>query len=413
MDCVLLVTCGSLGDLNPFVALASALVRQQVRPVLLTNSAVRREALASGLETVFVGSDESLGEMIRRRPQYMSLRGGPLVMREMFIPASGILHDATGELIKKHRPAAIVCHPGCFGAVWAAWKADVPLAMMHMSPASLFNHNDALAYGPLVQQLFTPLIWLGIRTANRWLRPAAKAAAIPWDKGLLLRTMQGSGTILAMWPEWFRGPVVGDLPGLRFCGFPASPFDQPLSAELEEFLADGEAPIVFALGSTAVHVAGKILSLAGEVCRILGRRGVIVTGSQEPPSIGGDILAVPSTPFAALFPRSAAVVHHGGIGTMATALRAGVPALALPFGHDQFYNAARLKALGCGDSLWQRRASTHRMAWALDKLLSPAIGSQARDIANRIRSAPDGANSAAQVVKILIDKGLKHHEDSG
>ena len=122
-----------------------------------------------------------------------------------------------------------------------------------------------------------------------------------------------------------------------------------LPAELEAFLQAGEAPIVFTLGSSAVHDPRGFFEQSAEAARMLNRRAVFLIGQNPPPSaMSSDSIAVPYAPFSELFPRAAVVVHQGGSGTTAQALRAGHPTLIMPCGFDQPDNAARVKRIGAG-----------------------------------------------------------------
>ncbi|MFH5821234.1 glycosyltransferase [Georgenia sp. AZ-5] len=97
-----------------------------------------------------------------------------------------------------------------------------------------------------------------------------------------------------------------------------------------------------------------------------GRRRVV---HQLPSTLPPDVLHVGWTPLARLLPRTAGLVHHGGIGTLAHAIRAGVPQLIVPFAHDQPDNANRVRALGIAERLDRRRFTAERAARALDGLL--------------------------------------------
>ena len=111
---------------------------------------------------------------------------------------------------------------------------------------------------------------------------------------------------------------------------------------------------------------------------------------------------VPFLPLSRILPRTSALVHHGGIGSAAAALAAGVPQLVMPFAHDQPDNAARLCRLGVASALWPRRASGARMAARLRHLLSsPSVAARCHTLAAAVRpgleSAADFVESYAEV----------------
>ena len=109
-------------------------------------------------------------------------------------------------------------------------------------------------------------------------------------------------------------------------------------------------------------------------------------------------------PHSALLPRAAAVVHHGGIGTSAQALRAGVPQLVVPFFADQHDNAARLGRLGVARSLRRGRYDAARAAGRLRALAGGAHAGAVARAADRI-AGEDGAGAAAAVIERVLAAG--------
>lgn len=118
----------------------------------------------------------------------------------------------------------------------------------------------------------------------------------------------------------------------------------------------------------------------------LHQRAIFLTphAGQVPANLPSDILWEDYVPLRALLPHAAALMHHGGIGTTAEALRAGTPQLIIPLSHDQFDNAERVKALGVGARLDATRVTAPRMAAALDDLLTaPGLAASCQAIAAR------------------------------
>jgi UDP:flavonoid glycosyltransferase YjiC (YdhE family) len=126
---------------------------------------------------------------------------------------------------------------------------------------------------------------------------------------------------------------------------------------------------------------------AADACRRLGCRGVLLTRyrQQVPERLPPNVRHFDYVPFSRLLPRSAALVHHGGIGTTAQALAAGIPQLVMPMSHDQPDNAARVERLGVGLSLAPRRFQGPAVAAALERLLhTPEVGARCRAVAERM-----------------------------
>ena len=181
----------------------------------------------------------------------------------------------------------------------------------------------------------------------------------------------------------------------RLTGFPL--YDEgdvaPLSADLQRFLEAGDPPIAFTPGSANWQGRHFLTESAG-ACRLLGRRGILLTRHREhvPDPLPPGVIHVDFAPFSRLLPRCAAVVHHGGIGSAAQGLAAGVPQLAMPMAHDQLDNATRLKRLGVARWVAQK-AFGHRALQRRSANYShrPACGEAAR------RCSQDSRNGCPRV----------------
>jgi vancomycin aglycone glucosyltransferase len=175
-----------------------------------------------------------------------------------------------------------------------------------------------------------------------------------------------------------------------------------LPAEVEDFLGDGEPPIYAGFGS--MPATQNTSRTVIEAARAAGRRVILAHGWAE---LGltddaPDCIASGDINHQALFPRVAAVVHHGGAGTTTTAARAGVPQVIAPMFSDQFYWAERIRALGTGATV-ASGAATSDLAAALEESLRPAVAERAHSLAAHILT--DGAAAAA---RRLVEKSDEH-----
>jgi rhamnosyltransferase subunit B len=184
---------------------------------------------------------------------------------------------------------------------------------------------------------------------------------------------------VTLFPEWFA-PTQPDWPQPMYRAdfplFDPNP-DAALSPELESFLAAGQGtagqgskPLVFTPGTGNTQARAYFGHARAAVAR-LGRRAIFLTPhrAQLPPGLPPGILWQDYVPLRRLLPQVALLVHHGGIGTTAEALRAGTPQLVVPLAHDQFDNGARVEALGAGASLPARTLDAARMARTLHRVL--------------------------------------------
>jgi len=169
-------------------------------------------------------------------------------------------------------------------------------------------------------------------------------------------------------PDW---PASARMTGFLFWDTPDG-WREP--AEMTAFLAEPTPVVAVSSGSIgpfAGDVFAPIYATSVAAIRRAGARAIIVGAAPGnlPTPLPPDVYALPYAPFSGLYPRCAAVIHHGGIGTTAQALRAGVPALVLPWGVDQFFDGAQVARLGAGEWLPRRRYTVVRATKALTALL--------------------------------------------
>jgi sterol 3beta-glucosyltransferase len=170
---------------------------------------------------------------------------------------------------------------------------------------------------------------------------------------------------------------------------------------LEQFLAVGPKPICVGFGSMPSADPEQATRLFARALALAGQRGVLLTGwgGLASAQLPEHVFALESAPHDWLFPRAAAVVHHGGAGTTAAALRAGVPALVVPFIADQRFWAGRVSALGAGIGPIQRRQlEPEPLGDALRALVeNPAF----RDGAARVAAALAREDGVARAIAAL------------
>ncbi|GAA2703502.1 glycosyltransferase [Actinoplanes palleronii] len=167
-----------------------------------------------------------------------------------------------------------------------------------------------------------------------------------------------------------------------------------LSSRVRAFLDDGEPPIFVSFGSMSWP---GLTAIVGAALARLGRRAVVQRGTADLSADGANVLVVDAEPHAELFPRMAVVVHHGGAGTTAAALRAGVPSVVTPCTADQPFWAARVAALGAGPPpIPLRRLTAGRLVAAIEAAAGYRPGAEA--IARRLASE-DGIGAAITEIR--------------
>lgn len=181
--------------------------------------------------------------------------------------------------------------------------------------------------------------------------------------------------------------------------------DKPLSEEIEHFLQNGSAPIYVGFGSTLFAGSMDAQGLI-DVCRELKRRVILYLGwsvleISDSIKDAEDVLIIEEHNQSKLFSRVAAVVHHGGAGTTATAAIAGVPQVAVPNCYDQFYWGSRLKELGIGNSCRNTYSiSANALAGTLREVIETSTIHRAKEVSKQIDL--DATQTASELIYQML-----------
>jgi rhamnosyltransferase subunit B len=285
-----------------------------------------------------------------------------------------------------------------------AMRPGLKIAAAYLAPQNLPTVHDPLMVGPWRMPRWVPLRlrgWLWRRLAAAFIDPvalsgvnAARAArGMAPVPGLIAHIFAVPDLSVTLFPEWFA-PTQPDWPQplyrADFPLFDPKP-DALLAPALERFLAEqGGRPIVFTPGTGNTQARAYFEHARAAVER-LGLRAIFLTPHREqlPPDLPSSILWQDYVPLRRLLPQVSLLVHHGGIGTTAECLRAGTPQLVAPLAHDQFDNAARVRALGAGASLAAWRLNGARLVQALRQLLGDeSLPARCRVISQRFAPEP-------------------------
>lgn len=395
MSDILFITIGSHGDVHPFIGLGRALALRGHRVRVATNAHFGALVERAGLGFVQLGDEALFNKWIDDPLVWHPHKGPGRVM-------AGVAEtlDTVYDLAAQQSPETIVVGSSlAVGALCAAEKLGLRYATAHLAPITIRSYIalPTLPGGMNFTRMpawFRRKFWeggdrfvidpkivpaLNTLRAKHGLPPVARILDGWWNAPLLT---------LGLWPDWFA-PRAADAPKqLQLTGFPLydeSDHHEKLSPELEAWLAAGDAPIAFTPGSAMKH-GRSFFASAAAACAKLGRRGLLLTrhADQIPTSLPEGVRHLTYAPFSELLPRCAAIVHHGGIGTTAQALRAGTPQLIMPMSHDQPDNAAHVKRLGCGDAISRRFFWSGRVAEKLKRLTTdPLVADACRHVRER------------------------------
>jgi rhamnosyltransferase subunit B len=416
---IVLTTFGSYGDLHPYIAVGLELKARGHQAIIATTPLYREKIEATGLGFHPVRPDlpspEENTELVEK---VMNLRGGAeFLFKELLAPH---VRESYEDLQEATRDAdLLITHVITYAAHILAQKTGIPWISTVLAPATFFSTYDPMTppQMPGLVKLFgrsrllsRAFVSIVKKVTGKWVEPIYKFRAelgLPLGEHPIFEGQYSPYMTLALFSKVLGEPQPDWPPQTKVTGFPF--YDKKdeanISPELEKFLDEGSAPIVFTLGSSAVYVAEDFYRVSVEAARRLKRRAVLLIGDErnrpkEPLPEG--IVAFDYAPYGQILPRAAAIVHQGGVGTTGQGLRAGVPTLVVPFNHDQPDNAYRVARLGISRTLSRKKYLASNVVRELDRLLSDeSYALKAAEIGRQVR-IENGASHAADEIEAFI-----------
>ena len=402
---ITILALGSRGDVQPFVPLGKALQAAGHRVCVATFSLFKPMLHEAGLGFHPIHGDAQALLQTATQKGLLERGKNPLRMFQALRHSYGSLAEILPadlqslqdtDLLLNQLPAHL------FGPELAA-HLKIPWAIVAVLPLSLTCTRPLVGfpqklsflpgYNALTYRLGEQIGWQLFRhTINRWRTQQLGLPAAPfWGEYEAIRrqavpVLYGfSHQVVPRPPDW------GTNIQIHGWWYPEDPAWQP-STELERFIEAGQPPVFIGFGSMPVRDPAAVTRLLVEVVRQCGQRAILHAGWA---GLGGElpeeIFLLSYAPYGWLFPRMAAVVHHGGSGTTGFALRSGIPSLVVPFGFDQFYWGARTSELGAGPApVPYARLSVDKLAAAIHTAVSdPQMHRQAADLGRKL-AAEDG-----------------------
>ena len=381
----LLITTGSRGDVQPFLVLAHALAEAGACPVV---AAPRRfDNLAARFGAEFIGLDDSIldlqDELVGAGPVRAVRSLGRIrpLMRRWLDDLAELAHGESG------RADIVVFTQKALGGASVAERLKVPGLPAQLIPTGPPTSAFRAPFAPVgTPRLLYRASWLLVgapwrRMVAQWrsARLGLKTSPIPFSRIVASRGILSawSPRLLAAPPEWrsSQSPL----------GFWRSRDTRTLPPDVERFLAAGPPPVVIGFGSMRHDDPTRLAREVMDGLRRAGRRGILLAGwSGLSASGGGDVLAVEEAPLDGLLPRAAAIVHHGGVGTVGAALHSGTPQVISPFFGDQPFWAGRLRELGVAPR--------------------PLMRITGEALAERLRAADALADTAGALGEVMADE---------
>ncbi len=364
---------GSRGDVNPLVAIGKQLKQQHGFDVVVSLAEnYCHVAEAAGL----------IAEPTISRAEFQQMVEDPLVWR----PLTGvqrILQGAVSRFLRPHwalieryhRPGrtVLVQHPLDFASrIYRDFDPSTPLCSVQLSPALVRDPQQPPRLSPWWFEPRRPAWLMRLAywavdhlIADRWLLPSINPlrheVGLPPIHRALDRWWTSPDQVLGMFPAWFGYPKPYVDGNWLACGFPRVDADKPVSGSAEAYQGQRatlsphdlattcQEAIVFTPG-TAQHHAVRWFEWAADATAGLGRRVIFASShpDQLPQRLPSHVTALGYIDFNTVLPQAALLVHHGGIGTTAAALRAGCPQWICPSAFDQFHHADLVQQLGVG-----------------------------------------------------------------
>jgi rhamnosyltransferase subunit B len=414
---ILFASIGSLGDLHPVIGMAVELKRRGHFVRIASTPFYRERIEALGIEFRPLRPDWDPGDTALIAQCEDIRRGTEVLLRQMVLP---YLRDTYNDLLDASPDVDLmIASELVYAAPLVAEKLDMKWASAILSPCSFFSVHDPPVM-PNVPEL-QYLRWIGPRAHRAILRVASATIDHWWEpirqlrreerlspgRNPLLYDKFSPELALALFsrhlaepqPDW---PANTIQPGFVF--YDRMIQSEALSADLESFFATGEAPIVFTQGSTAVHHPGCFYETSVAAARRIGRRALLIGTEDGGHASGSDVFAARYAPYSQVFPRAAAIVHQGGVGTTGQAMRSGRPMLVVPYGWDQPDQAARIMRMGAGLTLERKRYTPERVARALERLIQEERFERRSAEIGRAMQAEDGVDSACIAIEDLLKR---------
>lgn len=414
---ITILCSGSRGDFQPYIALAQQL-KKLGKDVRITGSkSFEGFILSYGIDVYPIEADI---ETLNVDPKLLEAAGSadnPLKMLLTF----NKMKEYGIYMVNDYYSACegselIIYHPGCTIGYFAAQKFGIPSVLA--SPFPMHKTKEYLSvvmYGKTKPNVLSKKISYTLIQGMLWMASKSSVKGF-WKKRF--------GTL----PDNFGCPFERHTdkkhPALVSCSnfvfkrpddwnenihqsgywFVEEPCEYTLTDELADFLNSGEKPIYIGFGSmTSLEKHESLAEIASEAIIKSGKRGIIC-GMGKPANLPKSIIAIDSIPHSWLFERVSAVCHHGGAGTTAAGLKAGVPSIIIPFSNDQFAWAHRAYDLGLGAKpIPKKDLSSDKLADAIKFSLTDKIVANAKTLDKKI-ATENGAMACAKIVLKCLER---------
>lgn len=386
-----IVALGSLGDNVPLVNIGVGLQKRGCDVTVLGCDWFKELTCKAGLNFHSILSSGD-AEKVSRNPDLWNQEKSFEVMADyVYGPTTWPVFDFINEQYKPGN-TIIIASLFIFGARFANELLKIPLVTVRLSPFAFWDVDEKQ------KEIFN-------HTLKKTLKGLCFKKNLSYDQDDPYHWMYSSQKIIGLFPEWFSSKQSNWPANIQLTGFPipkGSPADK-LPINIKSFLDSGDAPIVFTPG-TGMRQSANFFQESLKACSDLEMRGILLTPYEDqiPDRLPQAIKHSQYLPLTGLLPYSSCIVYHGGIGTCAEALKAGIPHLVMPMAFDQFDNANRLKRLGVGDDVDKNDYNRKTVNKKVTKLLNSInVKNSCASIKEKVKNSNGVSTACDAIIKSL------------
>lgn len=422
---ILILTYGSRGDVQPFIAFGKGLVERGHQVVLATSERFRYFVEENGLIYGYM-NDEMLAildtdrgkDLLENTANFFQAIKKTLSMMQQVGPLQKALLRESWEVAQKEKPGLIVFHPKAYAAPHIAEKLGIPVVlalpvplMVPTSERPNIGFPNLRLGGWYNRQTYHMVNRLMGFSAKKHLKEFRANCGLPPQKKFdLLRTNDGTEIPVLHAHSKHVIPEPTDWPDKAITSgfwFLENNKEWLPPQELQDFLQTGSPPVYIGFGSMSGKNPERLANIVIESLTKANLRGVLATGwgGLKARELPRDILQIEHAPHDWLFPQMAAVVHHGGAGTTAAGLRAGKPSIVVPFFGDQPFWGKRIHELGVGPKpIPHKRLTSEALTAALTEATSnKEMMRAAEELGEKIREE-NGVSCAVSFIEEILQR---------
>ncbi len=433
---IVFVAYGSFGDIYPLLAVARTMHEDGYRVLFVANAYFAETIKHAGVEFAEAGTREEQLAARETSESNGDTFEGAMVRYDYLI---GRNYSRVGriieELVRCGEQVLVVTHGRLSPAFPICEQYDIPIVLSYYAPAQIpDNREDYVLYHSsfgmnewLARRVRYPLhrikrrVWkTPYGNYNRW-REQSGYPRTPSILSLMVgNLLRGNGLSIsvrhpnivrevALFPKWYGDPIGEDIRHVEFAGFAFyGDQDERSHQSIDAFIEKYGSPVVFTPG-TAVEDVAVFCGAIADTCRLLDAPAILLSryaaaaiARFDFQSTGAHVLALEQADLGYVLPKARLLIHHGGIGTVAQAVRAGIPQIIRPRMYDQPNNAVRVALNGLGGMLYEEGYTAEEIVAVYRHISMSDLHREHLAFYREQTLAQDGARNAAKAIAVAV-----------